>query len=236
MCSSDLAVGEQSQEVFIGREWVANREHSEETARLVDAEVKRIIDAGMETADRLLRENIDALRRVAEALLERETLTGEETRKLLEGETLPPLDLKANPRKLITTKDLEKQAQEKNAEKGKKNPKQTRLNKTSNADNRDDDADLAPGYDLYGRPNTAEDTAEDEHKRSVEQELKKEGKAAPTGTAKKKPAGRSPLGSALSGEMPPDEQPDEQKDEPPVNKQAKPKQGKKASPDKQPDK
>jgi cell division protease FtsH len=98
-----MAVGEQSQEVFIGREWVANRDHSEETARLVDAEVKRIIDSAMTTADRLLREHIDSLHRVAEALLDRETLTGDEVKRLMDGETLPPLDLKTNPRKLKTT-------------------------------------------------------------------------------------------------------------------------------------
>ena len=99
-----MAVGEQSHEVFIGREWVANREHSEETARMVDAEVKRIIDEAMATADRLLRENIDSLHRVAEALLERETLSGDEVKRLMRGEELPPLDLKTNPRKLTTTR------------------------------------------------------------------------------------------------------------------------------------
>jgi cell division protease FtsH len=103
-----MAVGEQSQEVFIGREWVSNKDHSEETARLVDTEVKRIIDSAMNRADTLLRENIDSLHRVAEALLERETITGDEVRRLMDGEILPPLDLKANPRKLLTTKDLEK--------------------------------------------------------------------------------------------------------------------------------
>jgi cell division protease FtsH len=103
-----MAVGEQSQEVFIGREWVSNKDHSEETARVVDAEVKRIIDSAMNRADALLRENIDCLHRVADALLERETITGDEVRRLMKGESLPPLDLKANPRKLLTTKDLEK--------------------------------------------------------------------------------------------------------------------------------
>ena len=99
-----MAVGEQSQEVFIGREWVANREHSEETARLVDSEVKKIIDTAMSTADRLLRENIDCLHRIADALLDRETLTGDEVKSLMNGETLPPLDLKTHPRKLARTR------------------------------------------------------------------------------------------------------------------------------------
>ncbi|MDR2489618.1 MAG: ATP-dependent zinc metalloprotease FtsH [Desulfovibrio sp.] len=110
-----MAVGEQSQEVFIGREWVANREHSEDTARLVDVEVKRIIDDAMATAGRLLRENIDNLHRVAEALLERETLTGDEVKRLLRGEPLPPLDLQNNPRKLVTTRPLSRKKDAKNS-------------------------------------------------------------------------------------------------------------------------
>ncbi|MDR1489774.1 MAG: ATP-dependent zinc metalloprotease FtsH [Desulfovibrio sp.] len=116
-----IAIGEQNQEVFIGREWVTNRDHSEETSRQVDAEVKRIIDTSMSEADRLLRENIDCLHRVAAALLERETITGDEAVRLMRGETLPPLDLKTNPRKLITTKDLEERsAKAKGAARGKK--------------------------------------------------------------------------------------------------------------------
>ena len=108
-----MAVGEQSHEVFIGREWVANREHSEETARMVDAEVKRIIDESMATADRLLRENVDSLHRVAEALLDRETLSGDEVKRLMKGEELPPLDLKNNPRKLTTSRPLPRKDEDK---------------------------------------------------------------------------------------------------------------------------
>ena len=93
-----MAIGEESQEVFIGREWVANKDHSEETARLVDAEVKRIIDTAVQTADRLLREHIEVLHAMAEALLERETLTGDEVDTLMKGESLPPFDEKNGKR------------------------------------------------------------------------------------------------------------------------------------------
>jgi cell division protease FtsH len=89
-----VAIGEQSQEVFIGREWVSHREHSEETARLVDAEVKRITGAAMNTAETLLRENIETLHALAAALLERETLTGADIEKIRKGEALPPLESK----------------------------------------------------------------------------------------------------------------------------------------------
>jgi len=222
-----MAVGEQSQEVFIGREWVASREHSEETARLVDAEVKRIIDAAMEIADKLLRENIDALHRVAAALLDRETLTGEETRRLLEGETLPPLDLKANPRKLITTKDLEKEKQDKGGgEKAKKNPAQPPRNKAAaSGDQADNTEELAPGYDLHGRPIPPEGRAEEEDTPEVEQRPREKstGKAkaeAPAAKTKKKPAACSPLGAALSG-IPEDAAPEDAADEEPQEQDGK---------------
>ena len=89
-----MAIGEHNQEVFIGREWVANREHSEETARLVDSEVKRLIDTAMSEAVRLLKEHVDVLHRAAEALLERETITGDDLALLMEGKELPPFDTK----------------------------------------------------------------------------------------------------------------------------------------------
>ena len=88
-----MAIGDNNQEVFIGREWVANREHSEDTARLVDAEVKRIIDTAMSTAEKLLNDNLAFLHVVAEALLERETISGEDIDMLMRGEKLPPLPL-----------------------------------------------------------------------------------------------------------------------------------------------
>ena len=89
-----MAIGEQNQEVFIGREWVSHREHSEDTARIVDAEVKRIIGVAMNTADTLLRDNIETLHTLATALLERETLTGADIGKILKGEELPPVEVK----------------------------------------------------------------------------------------------------------------------------------------------
>ena len=89
-----MSIGEQNQEVFIGREWVSHREHSEETARLVDAEVKRLVDAAMSTADTLLRDNMEILHTLAALLLERETLTGADIAKVLNGEELPPLENK----------------------------------------------------------------------------------------------------------------------------------------------
>ena len=88
------------QEVFVGRDWGNMRSnHSEETSRLVDSEIKKLIKNAAEQADQLLRDNIGALHRIAEALLERETLSAVEVDSLIKGEALPAQELKkgANP-------------------------------------------------------------------------------------------------------------------------------------------
>ncbi len=176
-----MAVGEQSQEVFIGREWVASRDHSEETARLVDAEVKHIIDTSMKKAEELLRENIDSLHRVAEALLERETLTGEEVQRLMQGEMLPPLDLRTHPRKLKTTKDLE-------AESGQGTP-------GGKGSSRQDGSGGSWTFASYSKP-------QPNPEKPSEPPLADETQAGGSRPGEEKndmpPSPRSPLGSALS--------------------------------------
>ncbi|SCM74311.1 ATP-dependent zinc metalloprotease FtsH [uncultured Desulfovibrio sp.] len=94
-----LAIGETGEEVFIGREWVQNKNFSESTARLVDAEVKRIVDEAHSRCTELLKDNVEVLHRIAQALLDRETITGEELDLLLEDKELPPLDTNGKPMK-----------------------------------------------------------------------------------------------------------------------------------------
>ncbi|WP_296304859.1 ATP-dependent zinc metalloprotease FtsH [uncultured Desulfovibrio sp.] len=97
-----LAIGETGEEVFIGREWVQNKNYSEDTARLVDAEVKRIVEEAHARCHSLLQENLDILHRIARALLERETITGEELDLLMEDKPLQPLDANGKPVKAAT--------------------------------------------------------------------------------------------------------------------------------------
>ena len=80
-------------EVFIGRDWGHIRNYSDETSRLVDSEVKRLVNKSAEKAESLLRENIESLHRIAAALLERETLSSDEVDLLIKGEQLPPQSL-----------------------------------------------------------------------------------------------------------------------------------------------
>ena len=85
-----IQVGDNEQELFLGREIQHRREVSEQTAQLVDTEVKRVINDAYERAKATLMDNLDLLKQVAQALLERETLTREDIGILLRGESLPP--------------------------------------------------------------------------------------------------------------------------------------------------
>jgi cell division protease FtsH len=85
-----VLVGDNEQEVFLGRELGHRREVSEKTAQLVDAEVSRLLNEAYERARSTLTEHNDLLHAVAAALLERETLTSEDIAILVRGEKLPP--------------------------------------------------------------------------------------------------------------------------------------------------
>jgi cell division protease FtsH len=85
-----LAVGENDEQVFLGRELGHQKNYSEETSRLVDSEVKRIIQEAYDRGRRLLEDNVDVLHSIAKALLDHETLTNAEVDLIMRGEELPP--------------------------------------------------------------------------------------------------------------------------------------------------
>jgi cell division protease FtsH len=85
-----ILVGDNEQELFLGRELQHRREVSEKTAQLVDAEVSRVITKAYNQAKETLTTHVDLLHKVAAALLERETLTREDIGYLIRGEDLPP--------------------------------------------------------------------------------------------------------------------------------------------------
>ncbi|MGI8844513.1 MAG: ATP-dependent zinc metalloprotease FtsH [Gemmatimonadaceae bacterium] len=92
-----VLVGENEQEVFLGRELGHRREVSEKTAQLVDAEVSRLLNEAYERARTTLIEHNDLLHAIAAALLERETLTSEDIAYLVRGDKLPPRKLPMPP-------------------------------------------------------------------------------------------------------------------------------------------
>ncbi|HEU4800528.1 MAG TPA: ATP-dependent zinc metalloprotease FtsH [Gemmatimonadales bacterium] len=85
-----MAVGDREQEIFLGREFATRREISEHTARIVDEEVKALLDAAYMRAHELLTQHRGLLEAVAAALLERETIDHDDVMTLMRGGTLPP--------------------------------------------------------------------------------------------------------------------------------------------------
>ena len=88
------------EEVFLGHSVSRAQNISQETAQLIDAEIRRLITEGEETARRILTERIDQLHTLAKGLLEYETLSGQEVRDLFNGK--PPV------REFTTTEDTPK--------------------------------------------------------------------------------------------------------------------------------
>lgn len=79
------------QEVFVGMEFGQSREYSEQSAAAIDQEVKRLLDECYARACKLLKDHMDKLVAVAEALLERDTLTRADFECVMRGEPLPPM-------------------------------------------------------------------------------------------------------------------------------------------------
>ncbi len=83
-----LKYSDNEEEVFLGHSVTQRKNVSDATARLIDEEIRRIIDAGENAARRILTEKLADLHKIANALLEYETLSGEEVRALLRGEPI----------------------------------------------------------------------------------------------------------------------------------------------------
>ena len=87
-----VAVGDREHQVFLGREFAQHREVSDKTAELVDTEVKRVLEEAYDRARDILKNDMDSLRRMAKALLDRETLDREEVELIVAGKELPAPD------------------------------------------------------------------------------------------------------------------------------------------------
>src|SRR5258705_4992672 len=78
-----LTFGKNEEHIFLGREVVRQKDYSEATALLIDSEIKRIVMDAASRAKQILQDNIEKLHALARALLERETLDGEEIARIL---------------------------------------------------------------------------------------------------------------------------------------------------------
>jgi cell division protease FtsH len=79
----NITLGRSHGPVFLGRDLIEERNYSDETARIIDEEIKRIVDESYQRAKALIQQNQEKLKLLAGTLLEREVLSGEEVKKLL---------------------------------------------------------------------------------------------------------------------------------------------------------
>ncbi|MCK9444249.1 MAG: ATP-dependent zinc metalloprotease FtsH [Tissierellaceae bacterium] len=80
-----MTYGTDEEEVFVGRDFGRARNYSEDVAAAIDKEMRDLIDTAYNKAEKLLKENMDKLHRVAETLLEKETIDGKEFERLFQG-------------------------------------------------------------------------------------------------------------------------------------------------------
>ena len=89
-----ITFGKKEEQIFLGREISQHRDFSEETAQKIDAEVRRFVDDGYNSARHILESNRPILEKIAAALLEREVIDANDIQLLIEGKELP---IKVNP-------------------------------------------------------------------------------------------------------------------------------------------
>ncbi len=87
--------GEPGGEVFLGKEIARERNFSEHTAAIIDEEVHNIIEEAYQKALKILSDNKDLLKKIAEVLIEQETIDGNELNLLIQGEELAPVNVES---------------------------------------------------------------------------------------------------------------------------------------------
>jgi cell division protease FtsH len=111
-----LSFAKDEEQVFLGREIAQHRDYSEETAKKIDAEINDLIQRSYERARTVLTEHLDVLHKLAEALLEKETILGAEMDEIIK-QVRPDIELPETPA------DKEKQQQTETPEEQRNNEK-----------------------------------------------------------------------------------------------------------------
>tara|TARA_B000000475_G_C15688444_1_gene321189 strand:- start:58 stop:570 length:513 start_codon:yes stop_codon:yes gene_type:complete len=83
-----MTFGKKNEEVFLGREIQSQRDYSEDMAKVIDEEVVKIVRKAQVTAERILKKNISMLHSIADALLEKETINGDDVLAIVSGKKL----------------------------------------------------------------------------------------------------------------------------------------------------
>lgn len=87
-----MTFGEEEGEVFLGRTMSQNKEISDKTAQMIDAEIRLIIDRNYKHAEKIISENRDKLEKMAEFLLKYETIDAKQIEEVMSGQLVSPPD------------------------------------------------------------------------------------------------------------------------------------------------
>ncbi len=87
-----LTFGQKEEQIFLGKEMARHRDYSESTAVLIDDEIRRIVNQNYDRAHQIIETNQETVSKIAEALLERETLDAGQIETIIEGKDLPKLE------------------------------------------------------------------------------------------------------------------------------------------------
>jgi cell division protease FtsH len=93
-----LSYGKKEEQIFLGREITQHRDYSEDTAIRIDEQVKKLVQRGYDRARKVIVDHSEALIQIAEALLEREVLDGNEVKGVIDGKPLPPFTSTRKPK------------------------------------------------------------------------------------------------------------------------------------------
>lgn len=99
-----LALEKDTEEVFLGRDISRTQKHSNKTAELIDEEVKNIVTTAKNKAKKILEDNREKLDNLVKALIERETLNGDQVNKIMNGEELEPMESEQVKEEVVTEK------------------------------------------------------------------------------------------------------------------------------------
>lgn len=109
-----LSYAKNEEQIFLGREIAQHRDYSEETAKKIDAEIKKLIDQSYKRSKKILAENVDILHKLADFLLEKETVLGKELDELIHslrpGIDIPPKSPNKNEKAAATSATKAKEA------------------------------------------------------------------------------------------------------------------------------
>ena len=151
-----LALEKDSEEVFLGRDIPRTQKHSNKTAELIDEEVKNIVTTAKNKAKKILEENREKLDNLVKALMERETLNGDQVNKIMNGEELEPIE----PEPIITKSETPVE--------------ESKQDTPENTETEVKSEEPKPEVKEESKPEVKEEVKQEEPKPEIEEEVKKE--------------------------------------------------------------